>query len=131
MNMPQQSFAGAPASAPAESLPALDRQWAALADAARIIAALAGHDEWSDSGRLPLLLAGAGGDPLGHERARRAVADLAAVLEYGLAALVAVNDQGADPRPAAGALLREYQAAHDAILTLLHPMIADEGQRAG
>src|SRR5690554_6650985 len=105
MNMPQQSFAGVPAPAPTESLPALDRQWAAVADAARIIAALAGHDEWNDSGHLPLLLADVEGDPLRRERARRAVADLAAVLEYGLAALVAVNGHGADPRPAAGALL--------------------------
>jgi hypothetical protein len=45
-------------------------------------------------------------------------------MEPGLAALLAVNARGADPRPAAEALWREFLAARAAVLALLPPAAA-------
>jgi hypothetical protein len=55
------------------------------------------------------------------ERAEFGISDLAAIMEPGLAALLAVNARGADPRPAALALLQEYNSACEALLSLLPP----------
>jgi hypothetical protein len=49
------------------------------------------------------------------------VADLAAVMEPGLAALLSINARGADTRPAARALLHEFNQARAAIIALLPP----------
>lgn len=58
--------------------------------------------------------------------AENAVADLAAIMEPGMAALLAINARGGDPRPAARALHCEFEAARDAILAL-----APDGLSAG
>ena len=62
------------------------------------------------------------------ELADNAVADLAAVMEPGLAALLAINARGADPRAAARALWQEFVHARAAILSLLPPS-GDHGPR--
>jgi hypothetical protein len=100
-------------------------RWAGLSDAAALVAALAGLEPERPSSEMrhfTVLIRAA--DPWRRERAEQGVADLAAIMEPGIAALVAVNARGADPRPAALALWREFAAAREAILALLPPVKA-------
>jgi hypothetical protein len=97
-------------------------QWAALAEAADLVATLAGVEPRFDPderGGFAALIASA--EAWRRERAERGVADLAAIMEPGLAALLEINARGADPRPAALALSREFTAARTAILAVLAP----------
>ena len=55
------------------------------------------------------------------ELAEQQIDDMTAMMQPGIAALLGVNARGADPRPAALALWREYVAARDAVLALLSP----------
>jgi len=106
-----------PASSSATSM-----KWAALTDAANVIAMLAGMEPQRPAPEIrnfPALIRDA--DAWRRERAERGVADLAAIMEPGMAALLAVNARGADPRPAALALLREFNAARESLLALLPP----------
>jgi hypothetical protein len=97
-------------------------QWAALAEAADLVATLAGVEPDSDPAERDGFAALIGGaEAWRRERAEHGVADLAAIMEPGLAALLAINARGADPRPAATALWREFAAARSAILSLLPP----------
>jgi hypothetical protein len=59
--------------------------------------------------------------PWQRELAENMVADLAAVMEPGIATLLAINARGADARPAARALWREFVTARAAIMGLLPP----------
>jgi hypothetical protein len=95
-------------------------RWAALAEAGGLVAALAGiasepSTEEAHGFRLRLTQA----EPWRREHAERGVADLAAIMEPGIAALLAVRARGADPRAAARALWHEFAAARGAILSLL------------
>lgn len=97
-------------------------RWAALADAANLIAVLAGLEPDPATPELqdfPALVRKA--EAWRRERAENGIADLAAIMEPGLAALLAVNARGADPQPAALALWREFVTARAAILALLPP----------
>jgi hypothetical protein len=101
---------------------ATSMRWAALGDAANVVAALAGLEPErtsADVRNFPALIRDA--EAWRRERAENGVADLAAIMEPGIAALLAVNARGADPRPAAMALWREFVAARAAILSLLPP----------
>lgn len=101
---------------------ATSMRWAALADAANVIATLAGVEPERTTPEVrnfPALIRDA--EPWRRERAEHGVADLSAILEPGIAALLAVNARGADPQPAAMALWREFIAARAAILSLLPP----------
>ena len=126
MNALPPSFTAAPGSgrtsfAPAGASPTAMR-WTALAEAADLVATLAGIEPertTADVRDFPKLIRDA--EAWRRERAEHGVADLAAIMEPGLAALLAVNARGADPRPAATALWREYLAARAAILALLPP----------
>ena len=105
----------APGSANATSM-----RWAALADAADVVASLAGVEPERPTPEVrnfPALIRDA--EAWRREQAENGIADLAAVMEPGLAALLAVNTRGANPRPAAMALWREFTAARSAILSLL------------
>ncbi|HWK41101.1 MAG TPA: hypothetical protein VNR60_04140 [Croceibacterium sp.] len=97
-------------------------RWHALAEAGRVVAELAG-DHAGPEGEEPHDFAGlldrAGG--WRREHAERGIDDLIAVMEPGIAALLSINENGADPRPAARALWREFVAARGALLTLLKP----------
>jgi len=107
----------APAAASATSM-----RWAALADAANLVAGLAGLEAERTTPEVrnfPALIRDA--ESWRRERAENGVADLAAIMEPGIAALLAVNARGADPQPAAMALWREFVAARAAILALLPP----------
>ena len=104
------------------STSATSMRWAALADAASVVATLAGLEPERTSAEVrnfPALIRDV--EAWRRERAENGVADLAAIMEPGLAALLAVNARGADPRPAAMALWREFIAARAAILSLLPP----------
>ena len=95
-------------------------RWAALADAAEVVATLAGIEPERPTPEVrnfPALIRDA--EAWRREQAENGIADLAAVMEPGLAALLAVNTRGANPRPAAMALWREFTAARSAILSLL------------
>ena len=95
-------------------------RWAALADAANVVAVLAGIEPERPTAEVrnfPALIRDA--EAWRREQAENGVSDLAAVMEPGIAALLAVNARGADPKPAAMALWREFTAARSAILTLL------------
>jgi hypothetical protein len=97
-------------------------RWSALGEAANLVATLAGLEpepavaEGSDFAGLMR-----NAEPWRREQAENGVTDLAAIMEPGLAALLAVNARGADPRPAATALWREFVAARAAIVALLAP----------
>ena len=97
-------------------------RWAALADAANVVAVLAGLDPeraTPEVRNFPALIRDA--EAWRRECAEHGIADIAAVMEPGIAALLAVNARGADPRPAAMALWREFVAARTAVLSLLPP----------
>ncbi len=97
-------------------------RWAAIADAARLVGGLAGLEDTAEGqrdGDIAALLHDI--DGMRRELAEHALADLACVFEYGLAALLAANARGADPRPAARALWREYAAVRDALAALEVP----------
>jgi hypothetical protein len=105
------------ASANASSL-----KWAALLDAANVVAALAGLEPertTPDVRNFPALIRDAA--PWRRELAERGIDEMAVVMEPGIAALLGVNARGADPRPAALALWREFTAARAAVLALLPP----------
>ncbi len=97
-------------------------KWAALQDAAALVAMLAGlePDPPSDAIRA---FPGALRDAAAwrRETAEKGIDDLAAIMEPGIAALLAVNARGADTRAAATALWREFDAARAALLALAPP----------
>lgn len=98
------------------------RKWTALGEAAEVVSALAGMDSpaQNKSARdFPEAISEAGG--WRKDRAENGVDDLAAIMEPGIAALLSVNASGADPGPAARALLEEFSAAREALLALLPP----------
>ena len=107
-------------------------RWSALADAANVVAALAGlePDPVSPEVRdFPALIRDT--EPWRRERAENGVADLSAIMEPGLTALLAINAGGTDPRPAALALWREFVAARAAIVSLLPPRGSSGSRRRG
>jgi hypothetical protein len=126
MNAVPPSFTAAPGSGRANfaqaGANATSMRWAALGDAANVVAALAGLEPErpaTEVRNFPALIRDA--EPWRRERAENGVLDLAAIMEPGIAALLAVNARGADPRPAALALWHEFLAARAAILALLPP----------
>jgi len=124
MNAVPPTIMPAPGSASATSM-----RWAALDGAANVVAGLAGIEPERSVPEVrdfPALIRDA--ETWRRERAENGVADLAAIMEPGIAALLAVNARGADPQPAAMALWREFVAARAAVLALLPP---DGGQAPG
>lgn len=125
MNALPPSFTAAPgarAGFAQGSLNATSMRWAALADAAGVVATLAGLEPERTPAEVrsfPALMRDA--EAWRRERAENGIADLAAIMEPGIAALLAVNARGADPRPAAIALWREFVNARAAILALMPP----------
>lgn len=101
---------------------ATSMRWAALSEAGKVVAALAGVEGEKSSRQVrnfPVLMREC--PEWRRKLADNGVADLAAIMEPGISALLAINARGADPRPAARALLREYTMAREAILSLLPP----------
>lgn len=134
MNAHTSNFAR-PATAPAEgpaaraAPSAMSVQWAALQDAGAAVGALAGLASEKPSPQLrnfPALIKDAGG--WRHELAERGVADLAAIMQPGLKALLAVHARGQDPTAAALTLWREFHAGRAALLALA-PQAGSMGPR--
>ncbi|BBC71525.1 conserved hypothetical protein [Altererythrobacter sp. B11] len=101
---------------------AIGAQWAALCEAANVVAALAGAEAVSgcdQSDRFAALHRR--GEAWRRVRAERGIADIGAMMEPGIAALLAISARGVDPAPAAGALWDEFLAARAALLALLPP----------
>lgn len=101
---------------------ASSRKWAALQDAAGVVASLAGLDQERPTAQVrnfPAMMRDAA--KWRRELADQQIDDMTAMMRPGIAALLGVNARGADPRPAALALWREYLAARDGVLALLPP----------
>jgi len=97
-------------------------KWAALHEAAAIVARLAGLEEEHDLSAVrefPEAVGSVAG--WRRELAEKGIDDLAAIMEPGIAALLSVNASGADPAAPALALWREFHAARAALLALVPP----------
>ena len=97
-------------------------RWAALHEAGKVVAMLAGvsgAEADRASRNFPAQLRDA--EPWRRKLAENGCADLAAIMEPGIAALLAINARGANCRPAAFALWQEFTAARDGVLALLPP----------
>lgn len=106
--------------APSGEPDAATQHWHALIEAGDLVASLAGveiapADE--DRRDFPALIRET--DAWRRERAGHGLADLAAVMEPGIAALLAIRERGADPSPAARALWHEFAAARKGLFALL------------
>ena len=95
-------------------------RWTALADAANVVTTLAGllpERTTAEVRNFPALVRDA--ETWRREQAENGIADLTAVMEPGIAALLALQARGTDSRPAAMALWHEFLAARSAIMSLL------------
>ena len=111
--------------------PLTGKRWGAVQEAAKIVALLAGvTDQTPDSNARNFAALVRDCDPWRREVAERSVADLAAIMEPGLATLLAVNARGNDCRAVALALWSEYTQARAALLALLPPTGAMGPRRA-
>lgn len=98
-------------------------RWAALAEAGQVVAMLAGLEVERPTRELrnfPALIREA--EKWRRDLVDNGCADLAAVMEPGITALLAVNARGADCKPAALALWGEFVTARSALLALLPPV---------
>ncbi len=97
-------------------------KWSALHDAGGVVAKLAGvtlEPMGAEMRAFPAVMRDTGG--WRRNLADQGVADLSAVMEPGLAALLAIHARGADTAPAALALWQEFQTARAALLALAAP----------
>ena len=97
-------------------------RWAALYEAGNVVAMLAGVSSERPSHEMrnfPVMIRDC--DEQRREAAERGLADLSAIMEPGLAALMAINARGNDCRAAAQALWHEFTVAREALLNLLPP----------
>ncbi|WP_374407397.1 hypothetical protein [Pelagerythrobacter sp.] len=114
---------------PARSDVSLSAQWSAMRDAGAAVALLAGveADRPGPAERnFAAAIADAGGWRLA--LAREGLTDLGAMLQPGLAALLAVKARGHDAAAPARALWGEYRVACDALLALA-PEVGAMGPR--
>ena len=121
MNAPSPNFGSLQSRATANAS-STSMRWAALSEAGQVVAMLAGLEAErpnKDVRNFPALIRDA--EKWRRDLADHGCADLAAVMEPGISALLAINARGADCRPAALALWREFVKARDAMLALLPP----------
>lgn len=99
------------------------QKWIALHDAAAVVAALAGLAPEAPSAALTGFAVTIGQAPhWRRELAVQGIEDLAAIMEPGLSALIAVQAARGDAAAPAHALWLEFTAARDALLTLALPL---------
>lgn len=104
------------------SASAMSMKWSALHDAANVVATLAGiaaEPMRPEVRNFPAVMRDAGG--WRRDLAEQGIDDLSAIMEPGMAALLAVNARGVSPAPAALALWQEFHAARTALLGLAPP----------
>jgi hypothetical protein len=102
---------------------AMSMKWSALHDAAALVCTLAGLQpemRKPDVRNFPAIMRDTGG--WRYDLAKQGVDDLAAIMEPGLAALLAVLARGQSPGPAAAALWQEFVASRAALLELVPPL---------
>ncbi|MFN4134994.1 MAG: hypothetical protein ACK4G2_05035 [Novosphingobium sp.] len=102
---------------------AMSMKWAALLDASAVVCSLAGlqpETRKPEVRNFPAIMRDTGG--WRYELAQQGVDDLAAMMEPGLAALLAVSARGASPAAAATALWHEFVTARAALLALIPPL---------
>lgn len=98
---------------------ALSMKWSALHDAAATVALLAGIEAQAMTQKVrafPVSLRDA--PPATRDLAEDGIADIAAILEPGLSALIAAHARGASAQAAAAALWHEFLSARDALMAL-------------
>lgn len=104
------------------SASATSMKWSALHDAAGVVASLAGlapEPMRAEIRNFPAVMRDTGG--WRRELCEQGIDDLSAIMEPGLAALLAVHARGVNPAPAALALWQEFHAARAALLALSPP----------
>ena len=119
-----QPIGGSDTDSESEAVSATRLKWAALQDAAAVIAVLAGLGDdlvLAEAREFPGSIQDTG--LWRRERIEIGIDDLAAIMEPGIAALLAVNARGADTRPAALALWREFDEACTALEALARPAL--------
>lgn len=112
------------------SASAMSMKWAALHDAAGVVGMLAGlatEPMRAEVRNFPAVMRDAGG--WRRELAERGIEDLAAIMEPGLAALLAVQARGADCSAPALALWQEFHAARAALMSLAPPQLSYTARR--
>ena len=98
---------------------ALSMKWSALHDAAATVALLAGIEAQAMTQvvrAFPVTLREA--EPALRELVEDGVADIAAIMEPGLSALIAAHARGASPHAAAAALWHEFLGTRDGLMAL-------------
>lgn len=96
-------------------------RWNALGQAGGLVGALSGETGSDPTATLAIADALEAAPQWRRELAEAAIADLAAMMEPGLATLLEIDARGGDPRTAAGCLWREYLSAREAVRDLLDP----------
>ena len=132
MNTTPPAFGTAPAASPLPGAgrvefgqagaSAMSMKWSALHEAAGIVATLAGlaaEPLKPVQRNFPAIMRDVAGWRL--SLAEQGVDDLAAIMESGLAALLALNARGGSPAAAALALWQEFHGARGALLDLIPP----------
>jgi len=107
------------------SASAMSMKWSALHDAVNVVGMLAGmaaEPTRPEIRNFPAVMRDTGGWRRDH--AEQGINDLSAVMEPGLAALLAVHARGANPAVPALALWQEFHAARAALLALVPPQAA-------
>ncbi len=117
---------GLPTSGRAEfgqaSASAMSMKWSALHDAAGVAGMLAGiaaEPMRPELRNFPAVMRDLGG--WRREAAEQGIDDLSAIMEPGLAALLAVHARGTNPAVPALALWQEFHASRAALLALIPP----------
>lgn len=101
------------------SASSMGMKWSALHDAAGIVATLAGmaaEPMTAELRNFPAVIRDAGGWQ--REAAEQGVEDVSAIMETGIAALLAVHARGIDARTAALSLWHEFTAARAGLIAL-------------
>lgn len=112
------------------SASAMSMKWSALHDAANVVAMLAGiaaEPMGVQIRNFPAVMRDAGG--WRRDLAEQGIDDLSAIMEPGLAALLAVNARGVNPASAALALWQEFHAARAGLLALTPPTESAQPRR--
>ncbi len=102
---------------------AMSLKWTALHEAAAVVSNLAEMPpeyRTPDIRNFPIIMRDTGG--WRYVLARQGVGDLAAMMEPGIAALLAVQTQGGPTLAAARALWQEFKSARGALLDLVPPL---------
>ncbi len=112
------------------SASAMSMKWSALHDAVTVVGTLAGlaaEPMRPELRNFPAVMRDAGG--WRRESAEQGIDDLSAIMEPGLAALLAVHARGTNPAVPALALWQEFQVCRAALLELCPPAGAQTQRR--